>query len=357
MTRSVLGHALELVSSPLQSGTSITFSYLRNTMPGYYPDAGIQKLEYDGIYYDFDLNGLSVASKNVVEFSLFFGLSSFTNLVFSEVSENGNLQFGQLLNGPSGILGWAYTGSQPHRGDFWLTPSGIGDSTISLLPVTGIPYGFETIAHETGHSLGLNHTHPGSVGSEERLGWSAQENTSQFSIMSYNANREGTRPIDYQLYDIAALQSLYGRHELNVGSTTYRVFHEHLPIAGIRRLGGSIAGSFDRMFSIWDGGGADTIDGSDYATSAYIDLRPGHFSSIGSQAFSASSTSSLINDDWTVHYDDGGLGTENISIAFGAYIANNDIIGIAADRVFNMDAERPDDASELLVHANILFLE
>jgi Ca2+-binding RTX toxin-like protein len=172
------------------------------------------------------------------------------------------------------------------------------------------------ILHEIGHALGLQHA--SLVG-----GFTSSEDKMKFSIMSYVAHPGESRGVyDFQLYDIASLQALYGRQDnANSGNTTYADFHERDPIGGVRQIGGSQSGAFDRSFSIWDGGGdGDRIDASQYSGSAYIDLRPGHFSSIGPNAFSSALTASAINANWTVTLEEGALGTENISIAFGAFI-------------------------------------
>lgn len=323
MTVGKIDHAFDLVTTALTSNKNITVSYITSSIQSEYA-VWSNKVTLDGsVFYDIDQVGFSQSSKNIVEFSLLFGLKSFIDVNFTFVSSGGNLEFGQLLNGPAGIYGWAYL-DPAKRGDFWLTPAGTGDSSSPPLPVIGVPYGFETIPHETGHSLGLDHTHLGLLGDIERPGWSERENTSQFSIMSYNYNLEDTRPLDYQLYDIAALQKLYGPNfAQNNDTNTYQIFHENAPVNGIRQFGGAIPGSFDRMYSIWDGGGTDTIDASAYTTqSSLIDLRPGHFSSIGPKAFTPNSSGSVghVNNNWTVNYGQEALGRENISVAFGAYI-------------------------------------
>ena len=67
------------------------------------------------------------------------------------------------------------------------------------------------------------------------------------------------------LYDIAAIQYLYGANtNTRSGNDTY-TFDADKPF----------------IKTIWDGGGTDTIDASNQQYQAIIDLREGHFSSIG----------------------------------------------------------------------------
>lgn len=132
----------------------------------------------------------------------------------------------------------------------------------------------------------------------------------------------GAHPDGMQLYDVAALQSIYGRSMSALGSTVY----------------GSTGSAWDpndrRTYVIWDAGGVtDKIDVSAQVENQFIDLRPGHYSSLGAISFQASSAATAIGSNWTVGLGPGNsLGVENIAIAFGSYIENatggggNDVI-------------------------------
>lgn len=227
-------------------------------------------------------------------------------------------------------------------GDVWITNLA-REASPSPDPV--VPHRLDTfyytITHEIGHALGLLHTFETSL--------SDAGDTGKFSIMAYRPHlAEGIRPFEFQLYDIANLQGVYGANfDARSGSTIYGgmgdlAFHEHVPVSGTgeRRIGGSISNADNRIFSIWDGSGdSDQIDASSYANSAFIDLRPGHFSSIGPNAFLSNSYASYdldtqqtiqvdfdpgsiaLNADYQVVLGTGGsLGRENVSIAFGSYI-------------------------------------
>jgi Ca2+-binding RTX toxin-like protein len=177
-------------------------------------------------------------------------------------------------------------GINPAQSDMWITQ--VGQSAITI---------DRTIQHELLHAVGLG---------DAKLFYSGVENTGQYTIMAYVVHPEENRlATELQLYDIAALQAIYGRDDsYEDGDTTISQFAE---------TSGAYTGS-DRIFAIWDGGGIDTIDVSGISQAALIDLRPGYFSSIGPNAevvITAGQTPSVVND-----------GRENISIAFGAYIEN-----------------------------------
>lgn len=149
------------------------------------------------------------------------------------------------------------------------------------------------VTHEMAHTVGLKDS------ISTPLSEIAAEDNGRFSIMSYNEHPGlGIITHELQLYDIAALQRMYGRAESNQTDTVYQVFSQS---------------GTDRAFAIWDSGGSDAINASYQSASALIDLRPGHFSSIGSSAgvivSHADGVAELVS-----------AGTHNVSIAFGAYI-------------------------------------
>lgn len=160
-------------------------------------------------------------------------------------------------------------------GDVWLNVDGIaaqwGEGS----------FGFFTVLHELGHSLGLEHSFDGKEG-EEGAAVPEWLDSTRFTVMSYNLIEERyvtfglTNDVIYaDLYrpaprtpmvlDIAAVQSIYGEDlETRKGDTTY---------------------NFEAMSSslctIYDADGQDTLDLSAIAFVNLIDLRPGAYSSVG----------------------------------------------------------------------------
>lgn len=132
----------------------------------------------------------------------------------------------------------------------------------SMTSVTTGSLGYLTLLHEVGHALGLKHT--GNYGPSDTGPFlTAGEDYIQNTVMSYNSNslvnEDVNAPISPMIYDIAAIQALYGvnRNYLN-GNTLYSY-------NGARQT-----------LTIWDGGGNDTIDASSYkGGGATIDLREG----------------------------------------------------------------------------------
>ncbi|MEY8837814.1 M10 family metallopeptidase C-terminal domain-containing protein [Cribrihabitans sp. XS_ASV171] len=106
------------------------------------------------------------------------------------------------------------------------------------------------------------------------------------------SNETWSYPQTYMMYDIAALQYMYGAdYTANSGNTVY----SWSPGSGQTLINGTAATNpgGNRIFAtIWDGGGVDTYDLSAYTTDLDIDLRPGEHS-----VFSTSQLANLDSGD------------------------------------------------------------
>jgi serralysin len=225
-------------------------------------------------------------------------------ITFTEVADTEN-NVGDFRFAFSSAVadGWGYSGYPndywASAADVWISPS-VADQT----DWTGASYNELALMHEIGHGLGLKH--PGNYGEEESGTTDYLPATLDFinySVMSYNnknywflypgQNRyTGVFPSTPMVYDIAAIQYLYGvNNTYHTGADTYR-FDPATPF----------------FCTLWDAGGNDTLDLSNFSATCTIDLIPGHYSSI---RYSSEGT---IDD----LYD----GANNLGIAYGAIIEN-----------------------------------
>lgn len=252
---------------------------------------------------------LNSTQKSVV-YSTLAMYASVSKLTFSEVAEttstHADLRFA-MSDQPS--TAWAYFPSTaPEGGDSWFNNSaGYYDN-----PAKG-NYAYSTFVHETGHGLGLEHTHNDNVTPVDR-------NSLEYSVMSYRSfvgaplsggysNETFGYPQSLMMYDIAALQHLYGAdYTTNGGNTTY----SWSPTTGEMFIDGAGQGApgANRIFlTVWDGGGADTYDFSSFTTDLDVNLRPGQWTT--------TSTAQLAK----LHYDGSEIATGNIA---NALLANGD---------------------------------
>jgi len=153
-------------------------------------------------------------------------------------------------------------------------------------------YAWMGILHETGHALGLKHGH------EFPLAISGDHDSIEYSVMTYRSypgqdledgggytNETWGYAQTLMMLDIAALQKIYGgaNYTFNSGASTYSWSDTtgEMSINGVGQGApgnGSASASMNRiLMTIWDGGGNDTYDLSNYANGTTVDLRPGEW--------------------------------------------------------------------------------
>jgi len=125
--------------------------------------------------------------------------------------------------------------------------------------------------HEIGHALGLKHP----FNSYFTLGY---DNNHRYTMMAYdNYGGYSVEPHTLQLYDVAALQYLYGENKShNTGNNTY-----------------SFSNTSEFAQTLWDAGGIDTISAANQSRRAIINLNDGAFSSIGRRTHGANAWNNL----------------------------------------------------------------
>lgn len=240
---------------------------------------------------------------------------SFSDVISADISESVSGEI-QLVNHEGESSSSESLGFLPG------TTSASGDVVINYLDpgynqLAPGEKGYWLLLHELGHA----------IGGLEDVQSTSQENTyldnQKYTAMSYNSYGD-VYTSGLGLLDIAALQDTYGtvNTATRSGNTVYALGQ------GLGFYGTSANNAF--LYTIWDGGGEDTIDASDFNVGAEIDLREGHFSSIGKKA-----NGSGWNFDVSATSNDPDPG--NVAIAYGTVIEN--AIGTEyADRLIGNEA-------------------
>ncbi len=201
-------------------------------------------------------------------------ISSYTGLSFSEISETaGTHATLRFANSFSPATAYAYyPGTYPQAGDVFF-------GTLGRNPVMGNSDSGQVLLHEIGHALGLKHAH-------EVLTYGAMNADRQdieFSLMNYPnyiGSTEGyqtasTSPQSFMMYDIAALQHMYGASFDRVGQTDTYTWSATTGAAFIDGVSQGTPVDNHIFQTIWTGGATATYDLSNFAQDQVDDMNPG----------------------------------------------------------------------------------
>lgn len=260
------------------TGAQIYFSFPTDKSDTYWSQSSAYGYGYAGAENDV-LKPFS-ATQQAATITALNAWANVANITFTQVTETtievGDIRFAFTTGGgmDAGTFAYTYTPSlmtngqaSPDSGDIWVN---------TIAPVAGAnnftlgSTGYQTIIHELGHALGLDHSFD-----EDELGPDGALPVNleffQYTVMSYSDakgvlddGQSGYYPTTPMLYDILAIQYLYGANmSYHVGDDVY-----------------TFNGTSKYYQTIWDAGGNDTIQ---YVsnTGGLINLNAGTFSQLG----------------------------------------------------------------------------
>ncbi len=339
-------------TQPWHNGNDqITFSFLGDTMPDYYPTSGGAWEVSEGTTLDVGSDVAMTAAEEQMTRLAIEMLNEMANINMVEGTIN-NSEFGDIVLGSAefadpGLFG--FVSDFPNPSDLGTTPSVFGDTWLNrnnsdqYLPGVGPVYGhtsWNTIIHELGHALGLRHPNESPNDSETNT---------QYTMMSYIPHPSvADQSLLYQsfsltamVWDIQALQEMYGANTTTrTGDTAY--FGDGVLAGAVAnanaeteyqygesdmRVTGGDGIAREVILTIWDAGGDDTIDASDLTTNSMIDLAPGAYSTIGNIENNIAVAAAVEEQGSVINYVEnawGGAGDDTIR----GNAADNQLLGL-----------------------------
>lgn len=221
----------------------------------------------------YNVTGLTDAGQTLAR-AAFQSWANVTNLVFEEVDSGGDITLDDNQSG-------AFASSSVSNGFITSSSINIGIGWLNTYGTAIDSYSFQTYVHEIGHALGFGHGGAYNVTATYGVDNLYQNDIWSYTIMSYFDQREasfGTYRVVLgpSLADIVAVQNLYEANTtFNSGDNVYG----HNATAGSLYSFANYATA--PAFTIYDTGGADTLDASGYTANQTINLNAEAFSSIG----------------------------------------------------------------------------
>ncbi|MBK6296133.1 MAG: M10 family metallopeptidase [Rhodoferax sp.] len=288
--------------SPVGTAVTVTFSF-PTTMPSSY--TGEDALDWKPFS----------AVQQAATREILAMLQQQTRLTFQEVTEpatvSGTMRFGNNTQTTSAGYALLPNSTKTDRdADTWMA-SGAGT------PVVIGDYTWQTLVHEIGHAIGLNH--PGNYNAGESKNadavgnfLSANEDAFFNSIMSYRQSAQDINAIWFMPYDMLTLRYLYGKTDYGMGDTAYTYTDT---------IGTLVT-------NIVDDGGIDTLNFLAVTAGVTLNLTPGAYSSVGKTAAGANALANLtIALDATI---EKAIGTAMADTMLGN-AANNSFTGGSGD--------------------------
>jgi len=301
------------------------------------------------------------------------------DLIPSSLVESGGAGANITLNYSSATTGnGTYTSSVAYNTtprdiaaeQIWLSSSWASNADSGM--VNG-GYGLTTLIHEIGHSLGLSHpgVYDASSGTATTYAANAAfaQDNRQYTVMSYFGGYETTANAWAQdgtsnsykysqtpmVYDIAAIQSLYGMDTVTRTGDTVYGYNNNFAAGDPEKSIFDFSTNSVPILTIWDAGGSDELDCSGWSGNQAINLTPGSYSSVcglnnnvgiafnatieeaiggmGNDILVGNSSNNVLNGGGGNDTIDGGVGTDT-AICGGwstCIISGNSVSAIITD--------------------------
>uniref|UniRef100_UPI003F6CB9B9 M10 family metallopeptidase C-terminal domain-containing protein n=1 Tax=Roseicyclus sp. TaxID=1914329 RepID=UPI003F6CB9B9 len=247
--------------------------------------------------------------------TVFADLAQIVNVSFVETSNIDDFNvivISQNDQQNQGLAGYAYFPNESFFIGSDILLSNIADAPAITAGLSNSDY--ELVLHELGHALGLKHPFDADGASTTIL--NVAEDFSAWTVMTYNL-QPGAFDGAFRAFDLMTFAEIFGVR------ASYR--------------GGDDSYEFSTSSGVFviDGGGIDMVTAQGQSAGAYIDLRPGMHSYLGSKTALISAPLQLtISGGSAIENATGGSGNDLI---IGNGLANELRGGQGHDRIFGGD--------------------
>jgi hypothetical protein len=263
-------------------------------------------------YSGAELEGWAPASAAVraAFLQVFSELGAILDISFVEVADVAAFNVIAISqNDQPGLAGYAFFPNTSFLIGSDILLSNDNDRPVTDGSLTNFDY--ELVLHELGHALGLKH--PFEADGRAITVLSSTEDTSFWTVMTYT-QRPAAYDGSFRDLDLMILADMFG---VNPGYRAGNDIYTFSPAGGV---------------FIVDGNGSDTIMAAGRGEDAYIDLRPGMHSYLGSKsAFITAPFQLTISGGSAIEVAIGGSGADHL---VGNNVDNLLIGGAANDRLF-----------------------
>jgi len=262
--------SIEVKSLLIENGAKIDKDIVTYSFNQHIPD------DYQKDCYTNNWHPLTKNDEDLVR-KAFQSIEEFTNLQFKEIPYGGDIKFNKV-DMAQNEEGFSVQSIQQND-NYVIKTDGVNADIFLSNQYDKLGLGYDTILHEIGHSLGLKHPF------EDGQLMPIQKDNTLYTIMSYtqkntflpdiiiqditpdtltfNLHLSGIGRDNYAIYDMQALQFLYGTNLQNIQNNIYQLsdlYNQH------------------QFYVINDNGGTDILDLSQTTQNNIIDLNPNSIS-------------------------------------------------------------------------------